>query len=322
MAQAGLGRVLLIANPAAQSGRAARAVRLVSATLASNQGAVSSLDVRLTQAAGDGARLARGAAGFDVVMCLGGDGIIHEVVGGLMQLGSDSRPALVAIPMGSGNDFARTLGLALGRPAAALSQILGGRRVRIDLGHVESNTGEASYFAETLSFGLDAQIALDTTRRRHEGTSQRGAGLFATSGVKIFSQVKREKSGYPCQVVIDGGEALSLSPIIFALQNGPTYGGGFRIAPRALASDGALDLCYNVATPSIPHLLGLFGLARLGAHAGSAYVRLTTFSSLEVCFTGQEPPCQVDGEPLGGTSFSVRVCPRALEVLAPATFKG
>ncbi|RRF90690.1 MAG: diacylglycerol kinase family lipid kinase [Coriobacteriaceae bacterium] len=312
-----LGRMLLIANPTAHSGRGAEAAAYVTRLLSNFPAATTSFSSRLTTAPGDGTRLASQSAGFDTVIALGGDGIIHEVANGLMSVEKDARPTLAVVPVGSGNDFARTLGMAMNDPARAMAQLLAGNPRSLDLGHVSSDSGASCHYVQTLSFGLDAAIALDTTDRRADGTRQSGAGLFATSGVKLFSKVRGESSGWPSTVSIDGGEPFRLNTIIFAVQNGPTYGGGFRICPDASPFDGRLDVCYNVGVPALPRLLALFALARTGRHVRSSVVRVSTLERLTVDFGTATPPCQVDGERLVGSRFEVSVVPEALTVIVP-----
>lgn len=314
----GLGRTLVIANPAAHSGNGAAAAERVEKFFSSHANATDGFELRLTQAPGDGMRMARESADFDTIVALGGDGIIHEVANGLMAVASRERPALAVVPVGSGNDFARTIGAATNDPIAALGQILRGRRRELDLGHVASDTGESGYFVQTLSFGLDAAIALDTTDRRAAQTHQKGSGLFATSGVKILSKVRGEASGYPSRVTMDGEKDVRLNSIVFAVQNGPTYGGGFRICPDAEPYDGSLDLCYNVSVPALPHVLALFALARTGRHVGSRAIATRSVRHLHIEFLEREPPCQVDGEPLHGRTYDVEVRPRSLALVAPA----
>jgi YegS/Rv2252/BmrU family lipid kinase len=314
----GLGRTLVIANPAAHSGDGAAAAERVEKFFSSHANATDGFELRLTQAPGDGMRMARESADFDTIVALGGDGIIHEVANGLMSVASRERPALAVVPVGSGNDFARTIGAATNEPIAALGQILCGRRRELDLGHVASDTGESGYFVQTLSFGLDAAIALDTTDRRAAQTHQKGSGLFATSGVKILSKVRGEASGYPSRVTMDGEKDVRLNSIVFAVQNGPTYGGGFRICPDAEPYDGSLDLCYNVSVPALPHVLALFALARTGRHVGSRAIATRRVRHLHIEFLEREPPCQVDGEPLHGRTYDVEVRPRSLALVAPA----
>ena len=106
-----LGRTLIIANPAAHSGKGAAGAEFSRRFLASYSAATDGYELKLTTAMGDARVMAIEAAEFDTVVALGGDGVIHEVVNGLMTLSPETRPALGIIPMGSGNDYARTLGM-------------------------------------------------------------------------------------------------------------------------------------------------------------------------------------------------------------------
>ena len=123
-------------------------------------------------------------------------------------------------------------------------------------------------------------------------------------------------AGYPCHVSIDG-EELDLHSVMFAVQNGPTYGGGFRICPAASPFDGLLDICYNTYRPNLPHLLALLVLARFGKHTRSRAVRFRQSQTITLDFGDAMPPCQVDGEELKGSRFKVRAVPQALNVIFP-----
>ncbi|WP_130812271.1 diacylglycerol kinase family protein [Olsenella sp. Marseille-P4559] len=304
-----LGRTLVIANPTANRGQGAEGAAFVQRFLDAYRDATTSHELILTKSARDAQNLAREAKGFDTVLALGGDGVIHEVANGLMERDADDRPQLGIIPMGSGNDYARTLGMEINDPSRAVAQIVRGHVTPLEVGRVNG-----VYFTETLSFGMDAAIALDTMRRRaEETTSQHGEGLFITSGIRIFSE---GSNGWTCRARFDENPEVTLPTIIFAVQVGPTYGGGFAVCPAADPTDGLLDVCYNVKIPSRPWLLALLGLARFGSHTNSSCVNLLRFSHATMDFETQ-PPCQVDGEELCGMHFEVDVVPKALRVIVP-----
>ena len=313
MARVNFGNTLVVANPAAHSGRNASAAQEVEGLLAST-GMAAAIERRLTAGPRDAASLAARSTGFDTIVAVGGDGLIHEVANGLMSLPHDDRPALAVIPMGSGNDFARTLGLRRNDAKGALEQLRRGRRRTIDLGRVSTDAGTSAHFVQTLSFGLDAAIALDTTRRRASGSLQRGSGLFVSSGLRIMATASR---GYPCTMTLGESPSRELRELILAVQNGPTYGGGFRVCPHARPDDGLLDVCFNVSRPPTPALLCLFGLARLGRHTASRAIEVQQLAQLELDFAARQPPCQIDGEWLGGRHFSIKVEPRVLNIISP-----
>lgn len=320
MATSPLGRALVIANPASHSGKGARDAAFAEHFFGAYRAATAGYEVRLTTAPGDAEQIARAAAaeGFDSVIALGGDGVIHEAVNGLMSTGSsaDTRPQLGIVPVGSGNDYARTLDMPRNDAAAALARLVRGTVSTVEVGHVRSSapegaTADDAYFMQTLSFGLDAAIALDTTSRRAAQTKQEGEALFITSGIKILGTARR---GFPCTASFDDEPATHVDDLVFAVQVGQTYGGGFRICPDADPADGLLDVCYNVARPSIPRILALFALARSGRHTGSRALELRRVHRVQLAFH-QEPPAQADGEKLHGTSFDAHVVPAALRVI-------
>lgn len=313
-------RTLLIANPAAQSGRGAQGTRDVERTLRgrpAGQNAPTELEVLLTEGPGHAVEIAaRRGGSYDTVVTLGGDGIIHEVVNGLMRIPAGQRPCLAVVPLGSGNDFARTLGMPRNHPDRALDAIAGGVRQWFDLG-----CANGTYFMQTLSFGLDAAIALATMERRTKNGAH-GTRLFAATGFDVLSH-NRKPFAYRAELeVVDADgtirvERIDGEEIVFAVQVGPTYGGGFRICPKASPTDGLLDVCRSVKLPSTPHTLALFSLARLGLHVRSSVVRFARVRRLDIEFE-REVPCQVDGERLDGidgTRFGVTSVPAALEVV-------
>ena len=303
-----LGKTLVIANPAAHSGAGESGARFAEDFLKSFSSATNGFEVIRTKAPEDAIDMAACASGYDTVLALGGDGIIHEVVNGLMSIQGEIRPQLGIIPMGSGNDYARTLSMNKNDVQGALAQLVRGVARPCDLGLVNG-----VHFMETLSFGLDAAIANDTTIKRAEGTNQEGEELFIRSAITILSEAKE---GFKVSAAFDEEDPLNLCSIIFAIQVGPTYGGGFRICPEADPSDGYLDTCYNVKLPQLPKLMTLLGLARMGKHTLSKVVRTRRLRHAELHFEA-EPPCQVDGEMLRGSDFIVDVVPAAVNVIFP-----
>ncbi len=170
-------KVLLIANPVAQNGAGAKAAKRAAALLRASL-SEGSLDVMLTQAPGHAEAEASGAGDYGAVIALGGDGIIHETANGLLRLPAEDRPVFGIVPVGSGNDYARTLGMSARSVDAAVSQLLSARPQWFDVG-----LANGRYFVETLSFGLDAAIALDTVDRRAR-TGKTGTMLYLESGIE------------------------------------------------------------------------------------------------------------------------------------------
>lgn len=298
-----LGSTLIIANPASQLGAGAAAAHEAERVLA-GLGACSSVELRLTQHPGHAAELAADAAVFDTLVALGGDGTVHECVNGLMRLPRASRPALGVVPVGSGNDYARTLRM----PAdveAACDLIAAARTVRADLGCCNGR-----YFAQTLSFGLDAAIALDTVERRRR-TGRTGLALYAASCAdQLLHHLERHAYRMSC----DGGEPRAGEMYLLAVQVGPSYGSGFIIAPSAKIDDGLLDVCIAHPPLGIPKAVWVFVRAKGGRHEHFKQIETGRCSSLELSFP-HPLPVQLDGERMEGCEFSVHVAAGALDVI-------
>ena len=315
-------RIALIANPASQNGRVASAIRYV---LEGASKLVGSGNVTLfeTKCAGHGTKLARELGShFDAVLAMGGDGLVHEVVNGLMAKDASERQALGVIPVGSGNDFASSLGMSSRWPKA-LKQVFEGEEHPIDLGCCN---GE--YFAETLSFGIDAAIALGTVSLRKR-TNLHGAPLYAASAVnQLATKLRRHEFRLELAdgelVSYDDGQVVSVEPAgslegecyLLAAQNGPSYGGGFKVCPGARFDDGKLDLVL-VRPPINPaQAAALMARAKGGHHVSSPAFEFYRARGFSLSF-GDRVPTQLDGEPHIAPRFDVSVEPGALRVLAP-----
>ena len=296
------GRTLIIANPAAQSGAAhevaERLQRFLDMTARASQ-----FDLVLTERMGHAKELAAQAQGYRTVIALGGDGVIHEVVNGLAQEEA-VRPALAVLPVGSGNDFAQTLGIDdfSGKNFGAL---LTCELQRQDIGRIRSwnpasGSGEATveYYDQTLSVGIDAAIGLGTTELRKK-TGLAGAPL------------------YPMTVSFDGAPAERVRAIIMAIQLGPTYGSGYRICPDADPCDGTLDVCYACGPVPRAVALPMFLSAKDGHHTKLPPVRMRRCRHAELTFEEPDYPIQADGEPIVASRIEVDILAGVLEVWRP-----
>ncbi|MBQ3301487.1 MAG: YegS/Rv2252/BmrU family lipid kinase [Eggerthellaceae bacterium] len=299
------GTILFIANPAAQRGNGAEAGDYVYRLLCDARGADAVQYVK-TERPGHAIELAENAQSR-IVIVLGGDGIVHEAVNGIMYRPKDNRPVFGLIPVGSGNDYAKTLGIPE-TVDAAFETLLKAQEQAHDVG-----VCNGEYFAETLSFGLDAAIALDTVKRR-ERTGQQGTPLYLASGL---DQLLHHLDTYSMRATLDDGSELAGDIHMLAVQNGQTYGGGFRICPEASTSDGKLDLCWADAPMSMLEATVKFLSAKDAHHLKWKNIHFAKTSSLELSFD-RRPPCQVDGEPHLADSYSIAVEPLAMRVLTAA----
>ena len=316
-----LGRVLIIVNPVAQSGAAAGAAERLKRflTMYCHREA---FDIAHTERPRHATEIAAAAAEYDTVLALGGDGVVHEVANGLMRIDSASRPTLGVIPVGSGNDFARTLGLTdiVDVKGTDFSALLSSEPEPIDMLRVTYVPSDSpvprravEYATQTISFGLDAAIAIDTHDMR-KLTGLSGTPLYMASGLKAFGRCYRD---FPVRVRFDDADEQHLRTIIFAIQNGPTYGSGFEICPNADATDGMIDICYAVGPAPRAAALPVFLSAKNGGHIRNKRIHLRRVESIEIDFAEPAYPIQLDGEQLRAKSMRVEVVPQAITVLTP-----
>lgn len=258
----------------------------------------------------------------DVIVLLGGDGTIHRHLGQLEQLGL---PVLI-VPTGSGNDFARALGLR--KPAdsvAAWKRFCRDRtNVRqVDLGVVSAgNAGNSStpdfsrFFCCIAGIGLDAEVTRSANRLPRWLRSNGGYVLSLLP--KIFTFVpfpmKILSSGKPPD--FDSWTIRSDHPtLLAAFANTSTYGDGMKIAPEAKMDDGLLDVCV-VGGLNPFKLFCLFPTVYVGRHLRIKEVDYFQAVRLRV---ETEHPLEVyaDGEFVCHTPVEISIKPAALKIVSP-----
>ncbi len=293
-------RMLLIVNPEARHGETGPLVPVIEQLLQSAE-----FDLTLTAYMGHAAEIARDAQGYDVLVAVGGDGTVHEVLNGIMARPEGDRPALGLIPTGSGNDTRRTVGVPEDIAEATLA-LISGRRRRFDIGRCND-----MYFNNSFAAGLDARVTAKAVE--YKATTRRaGLWLYFTALVHVLLNEL-----YPHHVRIswDGAEPVEDDVLALATTIGPTYGGGFRITPDALPDDGLLEVCL-IDPLSLPQALVRLPFVVVGKHTGMKVVRMSRHRS--VVIESDEPiPAQIDGEVMVGNRFEVEVLPLAIEYVVP-----
>jgi YegS/Rv2252/BmrU family lipid kinase len=300
-------RALLVVNPSARGLPPLRRIREAAGWLRTRGWDVT---LETTAAPGEATRLAHRAAsrGPSVVVACGGDGTIHEVVNGL----AGSEAALAVIPGGTANVWAKDARLPR-RPLDAARVIDAGRCRRIDLGLIEwealgGREAERRYFLLMVGVGLDAHVV---ARVSQSWKRRLGAAAYVLTAAREALLYRSQ----PVELELDGRERLSLCLGWMLAGNTRCYGGVKRIASRALADDGLLDLFifsgYNLL------LATGYGLATLAGwqHAAPG---VTYRQAAEIEVAGPSSlPVQADGEFVGYTPLRLRVVPGALQVLMP-----
>ncbi|MDE2125835.1 MAG: YegS/Rv2252/BmrU family lipid kinase [Armatimonadetes bacterium] len=294
------GGVTVIWNPQAGGGRSASRLGELQAAIGARAGAIS-WRIAPTLGAGCGADLAAAAAqsGSAIVAAAGGDGTCCEVLNGLMRA-SVPRPALAVLPMGTGNDFARTLGI--GSLDHAAETMFAGQRKRIDAGCVNG-----FWFLNAAGCGFDAVVA-EGVRSMPRSLPGKWAYIFAAAvALPRFSPVTT--------VLVTEAERIETRCMLCTVANARNYGGGMMIAPDAKVDDGELDICVLGEIGRIQFVRAFPSVFR-GRHVNHPKVRMIRSATISITMN-PVAPLLVDGDVIGTTPAQFSVVPKAIEVLAP-----
>jgi diacylglycerol kinase (ATP) len=300
-------KVKLIVNPNADLGRAWRTASDLR-PIAEKYGNVDwSGTVYPTHAT----ELARQAAqeGYNLVVAVGGDGTVHEVVNGLMRVPAEQRPRLGVVPLGSGNDFSSAAGVNPD-PFQALNQALHGQVRRIDVFKIRDGNGRSEYCDNTIGIGFDATVTI----RSRRVPVVRG---FLVYLVAVLQTILLNHEPARLQVRTDC-ESWDRLMLMLVLCNGGREGGGFAISPQAKIDDGWLQYT-GVDRVSRLMMLRLLPEFIRGTHERFKPVSTGQFKTLEL---ESDRPLYIhtDGEIFAGFGVDVRrlsveLQPAALEII-------
>ena len=261
----------------------------------------------VTESPGHATGLAASASGCEVVAAVGGDGTVHEVVNGLMQLPAAERPALAVIPSGTGNDF------VFGSQAPptterALAALHDEGRIHIDLAHLRG-AGRDEYICNTAGIGFDATVNVQS---RFVLLRDFPKYLIATLWTILYYFAA------PRMLLRWNDNRAVYRVMMLVVGNGPREGGGFLTTPDSRMDDGILDFLVAGEVSRLNMLL-LLPQVLAGTHLGNPAVRLVSTTRLSLaCET--DLCIQADGEFYclpgeGVRRLDVQVVPGALALV-------
>lgn len=288
-------RTHVIINPVAGGKRGTRAWDRVKPVFV---GAGWAITESFSQHRGHAVELAA-AADADVVLAVGGDGTAHEVANGLLR--GRRNATLAVVPIGTGNDFARAIGLPRD-PLAAAAALVRARPRPFDAGEVNGR-----YFLTIAGAGFDGEVARQVNA---------WPKLFGGTVMYVLGILKMLVAYRPVEVeiTIDGvpdRERLFL----IAVGNTAWNAGGMRMVPPARPDDGILHVV--IAGP-LSRLEALVVLPRVFSGGHLAHPKVRQAQGREIRVTSTTPlAIQADGESIGTLPATFRVHPNALSVLAP-----
>jgi YegS/Rv2252/BmrU family lipid kinase len=256
--------------------------------------------------------LARQAAeeGCDMVVAMGGDGTVHEVMNGLMQVPEEQRPVMGIVPIGSGNDFAYSVGITQ-RSSHALAHALKAENIQaVDLGLLTDEHGRKEYFDNTLGIGFDAVVTI----RSHRLPIVKGFLMYLTA---VIQTIVLNHDPVKLQIETDV-KNWETSALMVTLCNGPREGGGFMMSPNSRNDDGKFEyvIVNKVSRAMMFRLVPEF---MNGTHARFKQISMGEFTKMTL--TADRPLyIHADGEIFTNFGSNLRkatleVAPKALRVV-------
>jgi diacylglycerol kinase (ATP) len=231
---------------------------------------------------------------ISTVVAFGGDGFIHEIIQHIVPRDI----SLGVIPCGTGNDFARSIGIYRLTPNQQLDLIARSEPRSIDLGRVGS-----IWFAAILSSGFDALV----NERANVMRWPKGRMRYNIAMIEKIAALRTHSYRMRCDEV-----SLDVEATLVTVANGPSYGGGMNVCPDANLTDGFFDVMVLGKVSRI-ELLKVFPKVYTGRHVGHPAVSFYRCREIEIIGSGSS---FADGEPISALPLSARCVPNALRVWA------
>lgn len=293
-------KICIILNPAAGSVQDLDDV-------AARLGRLPDAEIRLTNKPGSAARFAKTAIrnGREIIVAAGGDGTLNEVVNGIGENLGAARVGL--IPLGTGNDFARTIGVPVDLDAAIELIRIGVTRP-VDLVRVTSD--KVRYFVNVSAGGFSGLVDEKLTPAMKKTW---GPLAYLRSAAAALPELR----AYRTTLSFDNAESIMTELYNVVIANGRYVGGGTLIAPEALIDDGLLDVILIPKRPATELAL-LAAQVALGSHLSSESIVFRRAAKVTV---NSKPGMwfNVDGELVGNEPARFEILARALSFIAPAS---
>jgi len=260
-------------------------------------------EVRVTQHAGEAETLARAAirAGSDYIIAVGGDGTLNEVMNGIATSRGARQVCVGMLPLGTANDFARSIGLT-GEVDASIDALRAKKTMTIDL--VRMTSGRTRYFVNVSAGGFSGVMG-------EKLTSEIKAAWGPLAYLRSAAAALPELQAYRTTMIFDDTEELVIDLYNVVVANGQFAGGGLPIAPQANLSNGLLDVVLVPKRPAAEMAL-LAAQMLLGKHISSDAVPFRRAKKISVL---SRPGMwfNADGETVGNEPAVFQIIPHALQ---------
>lgn len=266
---------------------------------------------RFTEGKADASRIAEEEAkeGRNLIIAMGGDGTISEIANGILR--SKRETELGILPAGTGSDFRKSLEIPWHLPDAA-KKLKHSASKQMDAGKLEyqnhNGAREERFFINTASFGMSGHVA---TRANQSAKALGGTVTYAAATLRTLASLTHPE----VRLQFDGNQPYRLKIVTICVANGPSFGGGMRIAPDAKFNDGFFDVTIIGDLKTSEILLNSYKLYS-GALKGVNKVAVVRAQKLvaEPVVSGNPILLEVDGETPGQLPATFQILPAALRI--------
>jgi len=287
--------IRFILNPISGAGKKGHVIKAVKAFMDNSD---IDYEITYTKEPGHATELAAEAANkeYTAVVAIGGDGSVNETSRGLVKTST----ALGIIPTGSGNGFARHVGIPL-KTTKALKVICDSHTVKADTARLNGNL-----FISTAGVGFDAHISKAFAKFRKRGF---------LSYIRLVAREYRHFPPKSFSLKVDDNN-MHCKAMIVAIANVAQYGNGAQIAPGANCYDGLLDVVILKKVPSHSLPLMLYRLFNARLNASSDY--FSTIQGKHIQIIQDDEIAQIDGEVIiSGKKIEIEIDPLSLNIVVP-----
>lgn len=292
-----------ILNPVAGRGKAYRAIKYLRKILHDRK---IEHQFSITNAPGHATKIAEYAKDkTETIVAVGGDGTVNEIVNGLVN----SKTRLGLVPLGSGNDFARSLNIPKNIDKA-IDIIFKNQIICVDIGKVKTNTLNKSenerFFINGIGIGFDATVALESKNI----SLLRGIPLYLTAVIKSLMKYRTPNFLLKIDNFITKSKFF-----LIAVGNGISSGGGFKLTPDAKLNDSKFDVCY-VEDLSILKILKMLPSSLKGTHRKFKEVHYQKAEYLNIS-SNNNFNVHADGEIVGYNvnNVEINIIPKQIQVI-------
>lgn len=233
---------------------------------------------------------------INAVVAFGGDGLVSLCIQHITKTGI----GFTVVPMGTGNDFARSIGTHRKSVAHIFNSISDLNKRQIDVAVAESDNFKR-YFVQVLSIGFDAAV----NELANQMSFPKGKSKYTIAMLRCLPKARNTDFE-----IVASDRKINVSSMLIAVANGATYGGGMRILPNASFHDGKLDLLYVDPVSKIT-LLSIFPKVFRGGHISHPAVHVMEGSDFQISGQAQ---AYADGELIGALPIRLSVLRNGLTI--------